>query len=335
MSVFNIKDLCSTLKATKYRNMDNNIKKCFEENGDDFILNELLSFSNNNPQYRKILTRVVKHLKEDVLCVYLLIDKGKVVYVGKSKDLCSRLSTHAKTKNFDEVKVIKLEDLKSQSLCENSLILKYKPKYNKLLDLKDTNLVLDFDKDSVDFKVWLSNQFWFSSVSLELQSKIGTKVIPKGYLVFVDEDIKINFKYEESATLCYEEITSVRSVNKPMSASKYLKQAAEDLGKPELFSVVTNSTYKFGDFYITDGGKWRVAGKNTWYSNVDLEKIVKDTTDSFNSLSLAEPENISVIWFGKYKGQYYKDVLLIDPSYCEWVLKTFKKHELIKLGATT
>jgi hypothetical protein len=328
-----IKKLCTSLKVQKYKNMGEVVSKFFKRKKNNYILEKLLEFSRGNPSYRKILARVVKSLKEPTYCVYLLLDGDQVVYVGKSKDLCSRLCSHAKTKDFNKVKVIQLADAKSQSLCENSLILKYRPKYNSFLDLKDTNLVLDFEGEVKDFKDWLAGQFWFTAISQELQSKLKTKVTPKGYLVFTDNDIRINFK-EEFSTRVYDDIDDTLEVasERGLSLPIYLKQASEKLGKPELFSEVTHNTYKFGNFYITESGKWRLEGNNVWYSNVNLDKIIKDVTDSFSSVAIPEPAKVSALWFGKYRGKMFSEVMSIDHKYCEWLSRTLKKQELIKLG---
>jgi hypothetical protein len=64
--------------------------------------------------------------------VYLLIDGGKVVYVGKSKSVFLRVGQHTADKNFDSFKLIRLaeEDL---DLWERELIAALQPKYNKLI----------------------------------------------------------------------------------------------------------------------------------------------------------------------------------------------------------
>lgn len=87
--------------------------------------------------------------------VYALVSKGKVIYVGKSKGMLSRIYTHrsnwvARRKGrgvpewltpvkgilFDEVHVrpCRLEDL---DRLEREMIDKYKPKYNEMLKTQE------------------------------------------------------------------------------------------------------------------------------------------------------------------------------------------------------
>lgn len=69
------------------------------------------------------------------LCgIYLLKDAGCVVYVGQSRNLLKRVSSHIeeRTKKFDSVFFTKVaeEDLNGAEL---EFIVKYQPRYNKAL----------------------------------------------------------------------------------------------------------------------------------------------------------------------------------------------------------
>lgn len=61
--------------------------------------------------------------------VYLLKEKGIVVYVGRSKDVLTRLGAHA-FKVYDEVEILWQED-ERLDLLERKMIQQFKPKYNR------------------------------------------------------------------------------------------------------------------------------------------------------------------------------------------------------------
>jgi len=64
-------------------------------------------------------------------CVYFLIDGDRVVYVGKSAKLVTRLVEHMQDKRFD--RVLYLRQPKSDlSRVESALIRYLKPRYNVL-----------------------------------------------------------------------------------------------------------------------------------------------------------------------------------------------------------
>lgn len=334
MDIEVIKEFSTSVKNRSQKEIPSLIKEYFGKMKHDKLLKDLLEFSDKFPMYRKLLTLVAKHIKPSIFCVYILKHEGSIVYVGKSTDVCARLNTHAKDKDFDEVYIIEVSDKRSQDFCENSLIWKYKPKYNRNVNIKMTNGVVDFDKSAVRFIDWLNHTAWFSGLSQTLQNKFSGKFEPKGFNCFVDNDYSINFKTEASIVLV-ENLTTKPKQQGSESIKSRLQQAADDFYKPELFSIVTDGMYKFGKFFISGKGKWRVEGGKTWYCNVDIDKIIQDTLESFNVVDIGIPVLECVpIWFGKYKGKLYSDVQIIDPAYCEWILKKFKQSELVRLGAT-
>ena len=83
----------------------------------------------------------VVHNMVDVKGVYLLYNKSKVVYVGKSKNIKNRVIKHRKDKYFDSVKSIIFKDDGMVNIYEPYLIQKYNPMYNKDL-LEKTNFML-------------------------------------------------------------------------------------------------------------------------------------------------------------------------------------------------
>ncbi len=69
-------------------------------------------------------------------CVYFLVRNGKVVYVGQSKALESRLSSHVADKCFDSVQYLEMKEYwpfcKAEiSRIEAWFILLLQPKYNR------------------------------------------------------------------------------------------------------------------------------------------------------------------------------------------------------------
>lgn len=93
--------------------------------------------------------------------LYKIIDKNKLVYIGKSTNIDYRISTHTVIyENFDEddyfvckgeqvknplIYVANIENEYWMSLYEITLISKYKPLYNKG-DLYETNTFLQIPK---------------------------------------------------------------------------------------------------------------------------------------------------------------------------------------------
>ena len=68
-------------------------------------------------------------LNENMQCVYFLYQKEKLVYIGKTKDLLSRLSYHKKNKIFDSYSFLKCET-NEIDVIERILINKFLPFYN-------------------------------------------------------------------------------------------------------------------------------------------------------------------------------------------------------------
>ncbi|MCQ2110380.1 MAG: excinuclease ABC subunit UvrC [Bacteroidaceae bacterium] len=94
--------------------------------------------------YEKRLKQIVQNLPETPGCYQYLDESGKVIYVGKAKNLKRRVSSYF-MKEHDSAKtrmlVSQISDLKyvvvktewDSLLLENNLIKRYKPRYNILL----------------------------------------------------------------------------------------------------------------------------------------------------------------------------------------------------------
>lgn len=91
------------------------------------------------------LEKIVKNLPKSPGVYQFLNSDGKIIYIGKAKNIYSRVSSYFNLKNYDSFKTKVLSqqvaninhtvvDTESDALLlENSLIKKYQPKYNILL----------------------------------------------------------------------------------------------------------------------------------------------------------------------------------------------------------
>jgi hypothetical protein len=68
--------------------------------------------------------------------IYYLYKDSEIVYIGSTKNLWSRLSTHIKEKDFDSYEIEKTTE-KDRYNDEARLIFKHSPKYNKTLPTND------------------------------------------------------------------------------------------------------------------------------------------------------------------------------------------------------
>lgn len=69
--------------------------------------------------------------------IYFLLENNDVVYVGQTTQGISRPFNHYKDKDFDEIRLIYCNKNELNAL-ENKYILKYKPKYNKIINLTNS-----------------------------------------------------------------------------------------------------------------------------------------------------------------------------------------------------
>ena len=62
--------------------------------------------------------------------IYFLFDKEMLVYVGQSKNPCSRIGSHNRDKTFTHYRIMACLK-RRMNYWESLLILRFKPKYNK------------------------------------------------------------------------------------------------------------------------------------------------------------------------------------------------------------
>jgi hypothetical protein len=101
------------------------------------------------------LFKLPKTLFNSGTCIYFLCREGKVVYVGQSENVHSRLVEHIKTKHFDNVFYLRVPANKMNKV-EHALISYLKPEYNKT-SIKQTNKSISLaesilNKDGISFK---------------------------------------------------------------------------------------------------------------------------------------------------------------------------------------
>ena len=73
--------------------------------------------------------------------IYFLLKAGRIIYIGKSTNVLSRLGQHANSVDFDTFTVAEC-DIEVLDFVENVMIAKFKPELNK--KLKDNDTVLRF-----------------------------------------------------------------------------------------------------------------------------------------------------------------------------------------------
>lgn len=81
-------------------------------------------------------TNSIKVEKYKCTFIYFLLQNNEVVYVGQTKEGLKRPFSH-KDKDFDEIRLIYCDENELDEF-ENKYILKYKPKYNKIVNLTNS-----------------------------------------------------------------------------------------------------------------------------------------------------------------------------------------------------
>lgn len=302
------------------------------------LFEDLSNFLLVNHSYCQISSRVFKRIKKPVYVVYLLYCKGNVVYVGKSNDVVSRLHTHLKDKTFDTVDIVQCTTEKMQKQYENVLIDRLRPPLNKHLMLDKPSKLHLSDINTQTFVDWLNKQNYFTIPKLDLLKSLNmvtdyigyTRCMSFSYGCAINNDETLDkrpFSYAQ-------EVGQVLKGNSSYNVYNMISEACNLHNLWGYFEKVTHSTYKLGDYYITDNGRWRNKGSNKWYSNVKLGIIIEEIIALNNDIIAIVDKNPPAlpIWSGKYKGMLMDDIKIEDLKYYEWVCSNFKKVDLLKLG---
>ncbi len=80
--------------------------------------------------------------------VYSLIDDGKIVYIGCSKNIYKRLKDHPwRNRKFSDIQMFSMPGQREAKNKEKELIFKHKPEYNS--NAKDKNRVVILNADRI------------------------------------------------------------------------------------------------------------------------------------------------------------------------------------------
>ena len=302
------------------------------------LFEDLSKFLLVNHSYCQISSRVLKRIKKPVYVVYLLYCKGCVIYVGKSKDVVTRLHTHIKDKTFDAVDIVHCTTEKMQKQYENVLIDRLRPPLNKHLMLDKPSKLHLSDIETQTFADWLNKQKYFTIPKLELIKNLNmatdyigyTRCMSFSYGCAINNDGTLDkrpFSYTQ-------EVGHIIKGNSSYNVYNMISEACNLHNLWSYFEKVTHSTYKLGDYYITDNGRWRNKGSNKWYASVKLDIIINEIAALHNEIIAITDSDLPPLpmWSGKYKGRLIEDIRVEDNNYYEWVCSNFKKVDLLKLG---
>lgn len=285
----------------------------------------------------------INKFRPEYFSVYQLIREGVVVYVGSSTNIESRIVSHTKDKDFDEV-IVCVKDTKEEMLnLENALIFKFRPEYNKSANLRRVEAygADPYDEDFIRLEDLL--------VELPIRRNAGNVL----YNYFCGD----SFKYEygklntngKNGISAYfiQESNSVLEGYRGVKPEKSKKIKPND--EPERFDLLslirvsgleeyvedftTQGLWVFDNKFIFSLAKWRVVDRSKWYSISNPERFVDILNEHIRSKEgKINMDNSPVFTFGRYKHRLVEDVAKEDPKYIGWILRTFKEDEIQSLG---
>lgn len=117
-------------------------------------------------------------------CVYFLTDEdGKILYVGKSKSkTIGRIATHQYDKEFSRAFFIGCSGHKEMDELESKLILKCKPKYNRIISDKKAGGMMGISDIKKQVRVDLR-------VIKNAAHKYGVGMVAVGSIEYYEKDI--------------------------------------------------------------------------------------------------------------------------------------------------
>lgn len=151
---------CNNCKEITERYSKGNCKKCVNKRNvknnslRSSAISELNKTINNSyipkfniDSYKKVtIESIIKDTNRNRNCfIYFLIKDDNLVYVGKSNNgILGRINSHIKNKEFDAAYYTAISSEKLLDEYEKRYIVKYRPKYNKILFYKDVAInILD------------------------------------------------------------------------------------------------------------------------------------------------------------------------------------------------
>lgn len=294
----------------------------------------------------EVLTKFINKFKPKVFCVYKLLLGDEVVYVGSSHVVEDRIVTHTSDKEFDRVLVC-VKDTKEEMLnTENYLIDHFKPKYNKSANIARVKAYGNLCEKSEDF-IRLEDYL----VELPIRKNSGNRL----YDFFEGSSFK--YGYDTLSSNGKHKITSyfiqdsntVLDYYKPTGkitprlyrfeedkgSSKTLIEMLEglDLGRYVVECRNVHCLWCFDDKYIFSEYKWRVNGRDKWYKILDYDRFISMLKEHVDSKygEVTVPIN-PIFTVGKYRNRTVGDIIIEDPDYISWVIRSFEKQDLISLG---
>ena len=143
-------------------------------------------------RHRANFFKTIKNLftpKLDI--VYMLKNKGEVVYIGKSKSVTKRINTHCADKDFDESFICLCKNELEVDRLENHLIKKLEPKYNKALNLR---LAKEFRDNPFEYEFYEPNNIPSPLIPCSFlhktKNKNNTYLFDYPYLIYNFENLK-------------------------------------------------------------------------------------------------------------------------------------------------
>ncbi len=113
------------------------IVKSNRENGTVFTFTYLLeNIKTVGWGYKTLYKELLFKSNPEMYFVYQLKRGEDIVYIGSSKGLGSRLTSHKKDKDFDKVLICLCKDEEDMLILENGKIQEIQPEYNKSINLK-------------------------------------------------------------------------------------------------------------------------------------------------------------------------------------------------------
>lgn len=108
----------------------------------------------------------IRRLKIKTVGIYFLLLEGEVVYIGKSKQLHMRVHEHRKKFAYDEYAFLNV-DKEKLDFTEKKYILRYKPKHNKKLLMREVGSRLWHQK-RMRIKSMLESGYTYTQIAKSL-----------------------------------------------------------------------------------------------------------------------------------------------------------------------
>jgi predicted GIY-YIG superfamily endonuclease len=150
-------------KAASCLSFVSDILKAHKELELKFVYRELLTTLLKEDFHRsrkQLLKDVMKLVEPKLYHVYLLHQNDVVVYVGKSKNVNTRLRQH-EDKTHDKIKLCQVETEEEVDKLENHMIFELQPKHNKSVSLRWAK---EFKESPFEYEFFNTNELPFEFI---------------------------------------------------------------------------------------------------------------------------------------------------------------------------